>query len=938
MLSDIHIAAVGDMSGKDAESGESFIRGINIYLSEINENGGINGRKVILDVFDDQNDKDKARKRALEIIDQNRAIAVIGHHYSSCSISAGEVYKEHGIPAISPFSTNVNVTLNNDWYFRNTFNDNLQGRFLANYVHKIFAKKNVCIIHEDLAYGSFLADVFEQTSKSLGIEVKYKFNFAINDSDLDNILQQFVHELKSVDFSGAIFLATHASEGVKLVRLIKDADLENPIVVPDAFASKSFYHGFADLPKEKLNPGYYSNGVYVTSPLLFDCAEEKAQQFKEIYKERYDSDPDWRPAFAYDAIKIVIEAIRNTGVTGSEASITEDRREIKDFLSNLNNIESAVVGVTGFNYFNANGDSEKPISIGVYRNNNTISALTQLRAIRNISEITDLDKAIQDGNVIFVEGRYMYKTDVVYTAVKLNEIIEPKFNDFTCTLDFDLWFRFKGDIKPENIEFMNAIGSIDIGEPVDEQVSEQFTYRRYNVVGEFKTDFFTTPPPYGQHILGINFRHRELTRNNLIFVTDLIGAGLTGGRDPIEKMKQAQVLSPVHGWELDKVRIYQDFVDISTMGSPEFINIPGEIVDYSRFNFGVLVEKDTVGFRRIIPNAKGFLFLVLSIVALFVIYILIRRSKSNFNLQFLWILQTGFVLLLLLSGEAVFVRGMVNKLDRGYLDILQLILDISWWFVPTYMLIVGIERFVWKPLEDKTQQVIPTLMRRLVAAILFILAFFGVVAFVLDYTVTGLLATSGVVAMVIGLALQINISNIFSGIALNMERPFRVGDWIVVDSIEEGRVLDITWRSTRIFTRDENIISIPNSKASDAVIKNYHYPTDEYRVGFKVHVEPHHKPEKILEIINEAGLNTEGNIGKPWTAFIGITDYSAEYWIYILVKDYDDKWNRHSALWLNLMTYLNKSGITPQIRRQEIKMLDSDKQTNQQTSPKKRAQ
>jgi len=917
----IHIATVGDMSGKDNKAGESLIRGINLYLSEINADGGIYGREVVLDSYDDQNDPNLASERALEIVKDNRAIAVIGHHYSSCSINGGEVYKENGVPAITPYSTVVDVTLNNEWYFRNTFNDNLQGSFLANYVNKIINKDRVCIIQEDLTYGSFLADVFTETSRSFGIEMEYNFRFEVNDPNVDDVLKNIIDELKSSDFPGVIFMATHAAEGVKLVKLIKDADLKNLIVVPAAFASESFYLGFSDFPKEQQAPGYYSNGVYVSSPLLYDSADEATIQFKEKYIQTYDTEPDWRPAFSYDAAKIIVDAILKTNVTGSESSIMEDRQKIRDYLAGLNDINKAIPGVTGYNYFNEDGDREKPVYIGMYRNGKTISALTQFREIRDIHEIYDINKAVNDGKVTLVEGRYLYKTDVVFTAISLNEISKPNFFDYTCILDFDVWFRYTSDIDVENIEFMNAVGDIDIGDPVEEYINREFSYRRYNVKGEFKPDFFSIPPPYGKHILGINFRHRALTRNNLIFVTDFVGMGITEGKDPIDQMKQTQVLSPGHGWLLDKVRIYQDLVDISTMGRPEFINIPSGMVDYSRFNFGVLVKEDTFGVRTALPSAQGLFFLFFSGAVSLILFILVRKIHSNFALRIIWGVQSFFTILLLLSAEAVFVRGVAGAVGKTYLSVLKFTFDVAWWFVPTCLIIIGIDRFLWKPLEERTQQNVPSLIRRVVGIILVSLAIFGVITFVLDLAATGLLATSVLIAIIFGLLIKINISDLIAGIAINVERPFRIGDWIKVDSDIEGQVIDINWRTTRIETFFGNTISLPNSRASAAAIENYDLPESLYWAGLTIQVDAHHPPEDVKNILNAAALATEGIIGEPWIRFIGVDSQSGEYWVKMQIDDMKQRYLYTEKLWKSCLTHLENKGIKPAVQRHEIKMI-----------------
>ena len=87
---------------------------------------------------------------------------------------------------------------------------------------------------------------------------------------------------------------------------------------------------------------------------------------------------------------------------------------------------------------------------------------------------------------------------------------------------------------------------------------------------------------------------------------------------------------------------------------------------------------------------------------------------------------------------------------------------------------------------------------------------------------TGLLATSGVVAVVLGFALQNTLSDVFSGIALNMEHPYRQGDWIRLDTGFEGEVVEINWRATHLRSREDTDIVQPNSGMATARIVNFH--------------------------------------------------------------------------------------------------------------------
>ena len=121
--------------------GESMVKGAQLYIDQINQAGGIDGRKIELQVYDDQNDAQIAAEVAHEIVDSS-ALAVIGHYSSSTSLVAGKIYQAYGIPAITGSATADDVTKWNNWYFRSTFVNSRQGLFIANYIKKILKRSH----------------------------------------------------------------------------------------------------------------------------------------------------------------------------------------------------------------------------------------------------------------------------------------------------------------------------------------------------------------------------------------------------------------------------------------------------------------------------------------------------------------------------------------------------------------------------------------------------------------------------------------------------------------------------------------------------------------------------------------------------------------------------------------------------------------------------
>ena len=107
-------------------------------------------------------------------------------------------------------------------------------------------------------------------------------------------------------------------------------------------------------------------------------------------------------------------------------------------------------------------------------------------------------------------------------------------------------------------------------------------------------------------------------------------------------------------------------------------------------------------------------------------------------------------------------------------------------------------------------------MQDLVVGMIYLGAALSVVAYVFSAPVGTLIATSGVFAIILGLALQSTLSDVFSGIALNLSRAYAVGDWIVLSDGIEGRVVETNWRATHLLNASNDLVVVPNSGLAKA--------------------------------------------------------------------------------------------------------------------------
>jgi len=920
-INTIYIAMVGPLSGADHATGKSFLKGINLYLDKINRHGGVNGKRVLLDIYDDENNPIKAEKQAREIVKINRNVAVIGHHYSTCSIKAGKIYKKYNIPVITPTSTNVNVTLNNPWYFRTVVSDKLQTKFLAMYAKNIFPKRTkVSIIHENMAYGKYLARVFKQSAKKMRIRIQYQWSFDNEQKNLDKRLESIVSQLKRKKNAGIIFLATHASEGAKLIQLIKKYHIENPILAPDSFTSKSFRHSLSSLPKEIENPGYYTNGMYVTTPMIIDMLNEKGQLFKHEFENTFHEEPDWHAAFAYDTISLIVQAMKKKSFSGESDDLIKDRIHIRNSLASLNSIHNAMEGVTGHVYFNSQGDSQKSIFTGIYKNKQIVSTFTQFQVVPNIYEVPNYKKEIKKKNIIPFDKQYMFKINTVYTGIDIKKIYDIDMRNMTYGLDFYLWFRYKGKIHPENICFLNAAEKIDIGEPIDQEHTKDVSYKAYHIRGRFKADFIPGVYAYKERLVGVSFCHDELTRNNLIYVADVLGMKLENRSRMVDKLKKAKVLTPASGYFINDFWVFQNIAEKASLGAPRYLKIQEGKVKFSQFNIGIRIRKNEFTLRSMIRYEFMDNLLISNLVIFIFLSMFYRGERLRRRCRIIWLFQLMTALTALISFESLAVERLMYMVEPYQAKIIKYTFDILWWIVPAFFIDLAIKRFIWIPIEDRTEREIPDIVVGFFTFVVFTLAFCGISAYVFEQKITSILAASGVFAMIIGLAIQINISNIFSGIALNIERPFLIGDWVKIADIDEGRVLDITWRTTRVQTRDTSVISIPNSMASESIIRNFHYPTRIFRYWFQVNIDPTQNPENVEKILLDAVLSSQFILSKPPPAvsFSGLTKWSAEYTISYSSDDFAGKVKIQNNVWNRVWNHLKRAGISPVFQRQEI--------------------
>ncbi|XCN75400.1 MAG: ABC transporter substrate-binding protein [Candidatus Electrothrix aestuarii] len=635
------------------ENGKSMRNGVQLYVDQVNANGGIDGRKINILFRNDENNPDKARKIAEELVSDDRILVVIGHYYSSTSKEAGKIYKRFQIPAITASATAEDVILNNKWYFRTIPGNNMEARFVAHYITKGLKNNSAGIIFSKDDYGKSLAQAFKKVTAELGVRVDKEWEWD-NDkpaADQVDIIQQQLSEGEAPD---VIYFATHASEGVKIITTLKESGLlDKKIDLIASYAlARSFFDNIEGYPKEWASPGYYSDGIYFATPFMSALGGVRAFNFASQYQKKYSEKQNVVSISYYDAVKTAIEAARKSGVQGT-GYIHEDREKLRDTLAGFYNTQRAIKGAGGLIWFDEEGGVTREYAIGIWKKQQESPADIQFAEQNH--KIDNLLHEVLDNQAILIDNLAMSATQVVSVAVQDINVTNITMDPAQFTASFQLRFSSPGKVHEDAIlpnrliaplEFENAITPITVSDPVLEKESDGKTVTTVQVEATFKTKFNITSFPFTkEQKLSIRFRNEQHSYERLVYVPEIETIELDAVPD---------------NWRSFSAYFYQDIMSKKTsLGDPEYFRTERSL-DYSRFNIEFIVTQNNsfmTFFYHTLP-------LLLTGIAFFII---LRMPAEQWEKRILsTIALQAFLLVFHLKQHTNLPEGSVTVLDYTY--------------------------------------------------------------------------------------------------------------------------------------------------------------------------------------------------------------------------------------------------------------------------------
>lgn len=186
----------------------------------------------------------------------------------------------------------------------------------------------------------------------------------------------------------------------------------------------------------------------------------------------------------------------------------------------------------------------------------------------------------------------------------------------------------------------------------------------------------------------------------------------------------------------------------------------------------------------------------------------------------------------------------------------------------------------------------------------------------LGISITPILTALGVGGLAVALALQDTLANLFAGFYISVAGQTRPGDFVKLDSGQEGYVSDISWRSTAIRTLSNNMVFIPNAKLAQAIVTNYHLPEPRMSLLIPIGVSYSSDPEHVERVLIEEAVRGAGDIPgllaepAPFVRFIpGFGDSSLDFTLICQVKEYVDQYLAQHELRRRILLRFRKEGI-----------------------------
>lgn len=347
----IKIGGIGVLSGDYSKYGLAVQEGVNLYVKQVNEKGGILGKKVEMLWEDTAGDASNAINAYYKLVEQDGVVAIIGGVLSGETKAVAEVSAEDGIPQITPSSTAYEVTTNRPNVFRTCFLDPFQATMLAQYMKDNGANKVGVLYDNATEYSNGLYEAFKAKADEIGLEIVAKESAAYGERDYKTQLTNIQNANPD-----AVFLPYYGADAAMIIVQAKDLGMNVKFYGAD---------GIADIVDAVADKSLLTHVVY-TDHFSTDSKSEMAVEFVKAFEAEYGKVPTISfSATGYDAAVVLLTGIEKAGTTDKEAVVKAIR-------------ETDLTAVSGKITFDDHNDPIKSASILTFDDKGNKIYLTQV--------------------------------------------------------------------------------------------------------------------------------------------------------------------------------------------------------------------------------------------------------------------------------------------------------------------------------------------------------------------------------------------------------------------------------------------------------------------------------------------------------------------------------------------------------------------------------
>jgi len=457
-----------------------------------------------------------------------------------------------------------------------------------------------------------------------------------------------------------------------------------------------------------------------------------------------------------------------------------------------------------------------------------------------------------------VEARQAEKgpaAETVLIGLQVDRISEVNDGAKSFAAEFDLWLRYRGVFDPNDLLLLDTLKPVPLDHPEEATDRDGEHFRLYHLNADFR--FKTDRKDLAQNVrrLAVQLGRRGSPAGHVRLLPDVEGMSLgPAGASWDKTLRDDEVLAGVAGWELQS-------------GELRF-GPPGESQGIGRRPPPAMTAAIIV--RRVVVSPKAIVAALISpklgadfaVGSLAVVAALFAVTWSRPARRLPGRVILLIRLLLTTVGFDFFEAwAMTAATDRWPIDScrsLSVLFECLWWLVPAVWCSTLLPGVVWEPMSRRTGHPVPSITRTIVGLSVYGFSIIMAMHFVFEQPLGAIWAASGVMGIILGFALQGLILDAFAGLMLNIEQPFKILHWVRLEGgdvgQQVGQVLEMNWRTTRLWTRDNDIISIPNSSVSKANITNFATPTPASRLEFTIVLDHTIPPSRARQILKQGAL------------------------------------------------------------------------------------